>query len=1008
MTERGISHNPDQHPLPDARTTRTEQAVTRWVEGHILAPHSDAEPLDVTDSFITLPSREKAELLFEKLMAYSTTQRIIKAEQQEYPDREPEPVDPYLVAEIQTLWADRRTQQMFVSKFAEARVDAKLQRASEFGRSWQEINEEIETTQQLYTDENRKLFLQQVSRPDQIAATKGRTHRFANELIRLHKQRDAIMLLEGRAHIKENTDTAADIMYETLGKYHDQVEQEGFAWLPSREAIHAETVAALQNGRWPVLTGEAGTGKSEQADAAARALTGHEPTHLACGPNTGFRELIADKDIDPATGGSYETYGPAMQAATGYEDSRQTKPVYETGRVVRLDESGRLGMKGYSEIKELRQKRSATPYDLQDFYEGKPIDQSKLEHGKPVLPGFTAILTTNPEGARYPDRIEPDAAMRREIAPITVDYPPMTQEDPELYEFMLATLMDENNHIPAPAVELSPLYVRHPVDRYLPDGQHVIAEKVLLEDPTDPRHGTLYRLSFAVRALQDAFNYGNYDGSVPLPTSALRYRTENDGSIKVVETGGDPLTLSSSTITLGEIASWMKGFQNRRQKDDPSYQVDSLTEWIQMKVKGYIHQSDAIDRDKIQAIFAHFHLFDTAPDISDAKPIIPREIGYLSSRVPQPLDVEDVAVTKPISETVIKPEYALYEDLQCVLEDESTVFARLEPFQFTGLDGKEIRLKQGSHFLLDDQAYRYIGIGPDGKIVAQIDTGRKDEALHRLLDVDVIQKQGEFNLLTEEAEELFGEDFLGPEAVEKTFGIHLSLDQIPDIAESIPGITLDQLERAKELGHMLVLRTDRAPDGSPLTMQKMEGLLQSAFDRDGKGKIFYDTGWYKAQKFFTKGIPKPRWALVSKEAVPHSKDKNYLQQTEAIADYLKEDVFKGMTIPDEYQTALHEFDAQKASLATLILHDWQEAAKRLSELKLNQLIRRTPVETLYDTLVYFQNNDDRLLQGMYDWTISRGADGRLVLAGNFVSDGLGMNASRPDYSDSWIGVCLSR
>ena len=63
----------------------------------------------------------------------------------------------------------------------------------------------------------------------------------------------------------------------------------------------------------------------------------------------------------------------------------------------------------------------------------------------------------------------------------------------------------------------------------------------------------------------------------------------------------------------------------------------------------------------------------------------------------------------------------------------------------------------------------------------------------------------------QEARELLGEDLIGPEEIEKTWGVRP--EEIPDIPFS-----REELERAKEMGQMLLLRVDRTEDGKPMSM----------------------------------------------------------------------------------------------------------------------------------------------------------------------------------------------
>ncbi|MEI6133105.1 MAG: AAA family ATPase [Bacillota bacterium] len=619
-----------------------ERTIRRIVEGRVLAFKADIQTDDLSEEFANLPTAQKANLLYEKLMARYNALQAMREAKRTSPEAEVEPIDSYLISEIKTLWDDEDTAKLFCSRYAEAGIDAKLYHLSELGTRYQGLNKAISQKEEQFELLSRDLFLRNVTRPDQLSATRGRVGRLAKELIRLRNEREEITELDGLPPIPENTNIAAQISYERLQDYHHQA-QEGFVWLDSRVDIHHQTIAALQNGRWPVLVGEAGSGKSEQADAAAKALTGQNPTHLACSERTSERDMISNKEIDSATGGSFDAYGPVMQAATGFEDSRQEHPAF-TGRVVRFDESGRLGSQGYAIIKELRQKHAGD-----------------LLFGKPVLPGFGSIWTTNPVGPRYPDRNEPDPAMRRELSYISVDYPPQTNHNPEIYEFMLANMMDENGHVAISKDELAPAFQDITLPKPMMIGDYingqvgamtteeiakfnetdpriVIGKEEIIEDPTDPGHGTLWRLAFAVRELQNAFESGNAEA---IPSDPLRFTTGADGKITISPNGSETLTLATSTITLGEVASWMKGFLDRKLKDNPEFQTDNLTEWIQFKLGNYLKQADEQDADKIRAIFDHFHLFDQAGSSHEEKPLTPREIGYLSPRVPRPLHLRE-------------------------------------------------------------------------------------------------------------------------------------------------------------------------------------------------------------------------------------------------------------------------------------------------------------------------------------------------------------------------------
>lgn len=999
--------SPTSSESHSAEHARRVKQLEKIIEGRLLGREAAHDVPHLEETFAHLSVREKADTLYEKLMAYAITQNILAEERLQNPGLardQQEPADPYLVAEIRYLWEDQRVRALFTDRASAALVDRKLYLLSEAGRHWQTINQEIDEVKGVFEAETRALFLQKVSRPDQVSAARSRIARFAKEIIRLQEEQRRLITLKDLPHVPEYTDIASQIMFETISHYHDQLKN-GFVWLPSRVDIHVKTLEALQNGRWPVLRGEAGTGKSEQADAAALVLTGEQPTHLTCSYNTGEQDLISDKAIDPDTRGSYEEYKPAMEAATGYEDSRQQEPSVATGRIVRFDESGRLGNKGYSVIKELRQKRPARPDDLRRFYNGETIDVAKTLHGRPVLPGFAAIFTTNPEGSRYPDRTEPDAALRRELSYIVVDYPPQTAENPELYEFMLACLMDDNHHIAVSAQELAPTYIMSPKTDTLPDGRLVTAEQTLIDDATYPQHGVLYRLSFAIRALQDCFNNGNASS---IPNDALRFNYNNSGQIEISKTSGDLLTLSNSTITLGEVASWMRGFRDRRLKDDPTYQTKTLTEWIQVKLGAYLEQVDEVDREKVAVIFNHFRLFDPAPNVSHALPITPKEIGYLSPRTPRALQVESGPQENQPNRVPVKAEQHLNTDIQCMLEDGSTVLVSPKGMTLQQ-NGVEIRLRPGSRFILEDEEFQYAGVDASDRVVAKITALKKDEALHLVFDPRLLEESAEFDLIEEYAQELFGRDFLGPEQVAEALDIEIPWDMVPEIP-----FTEDELDQAFELGQYLILRVDQDADGTPLTIANLNQRLQERFRKKGHGSILWDTSWYEDEEFFLNDPPRLKWALATRELMPESTSKDYLDQTLTLAEYVRNQVFKDIPLTEEFEEALAELDRQKTALIKLRddvnagRASWQDLAKKLVGLKINQLGRQKPSEAVYDSLVMLETNNERLLEERLNWAVGMTSDSRLVYAGEFDADGLDVSAWYPRFGHEDLGVVFSR
>ncbi len=263
---------------------------------------------------------------------------------------------------------------------------------------------------------------------------------------------------------------------------------------------------------------------------------------------------------------------------------------------------------------------------------------------------------------------------------------------------------------------------------------------------------------------------------------------------------------------------------------------------------------------------------------------------------------------------------------------------------------------------------------------------------------------GEVSEQIEQAKEILGADFLGPEQIKTAFGTSVEIGEIPPIPFS-----RTELEQAKELGQFLILRL-------PLTMKQIresfggklstgEKMLYASDETTGE---LADDCWYKDETFYTEDTATAGWALVSKETISGSTNKNYLEQTDSIVVYLKNQVFGGETLPPKYQAAIDEFDARRDEITALIDSDWAKAAETLESLQITQLTRQSPAEAIYDLIVYFQNNDERLLPNTYTWTKRRASGGRLVCVGGFGAGGVRVDRSGPGGRYGDLGVSFSR
>jgi len=253
-------------------------------------------------------------------------------------------------------------------------------------------------------------------------------------------------------------------------------------------------------------------------------------------------------------------------------------------------------------------------------------------------------------------------------------------------------------------------------------------------------------------------------------------------------------------------------------------------------------------------------------------------------------------------------------------------------------------------------------------------------------------------------EKLGKKNVFGPKEIEKIFGVRLA--EVPGIPFSV-----EELERAEKLGQMLLLRVDKTAEGKPMSLEAMTNIMAKKWKGEGKGNLLQTAdGWknWIGEDRFSKESPRTGWALVSKEVLPESLSKNYLEQTEVIIATLKNEAFKGMEVPEEYAKAIAEFESKKDRLAKLIDEDWQKAAKELSELKITQMTRQTFSETIYDLAAYHDANGERLLSDKYTWSASLNPDGDLVSLGPFGARGVNGYGWKPDRHYDNLGVSLSR
>lgn len=261
----------------------------------------------------------------------------------------------------------------------------------------------------------------------------------------------------------------------------------------------------------------------------------------------------------------------------------------------------------------------------------------------------------------------------------------------------------------------------------------------------------------------------------------------------------------------------------------------------------------------------------------------------------------------------------------------------------------------------------------------------------------------------EEAEKIFGQDFLGPKAVEAVFTIPLAESAIVPIPFS-----REELENAKALGQQLIFQahammTDYNPiDGNIVEAITLKNLKERFVVASDGNATWYEQNWYNNEEFFSEKMPQPCWRLTSKDVIHGSNGKNYLEQTEILISHLRNEVFMGIELPKQYAEAIEEFEREKELIAECMKKDWKEASHWLASLKITKLTRETPVEVMYRLILQEQTNKKRSLSNRFTWTSRCSLSGELVFVGHFNSDGVVVTNNVPDLSYITNGVCFSR
>jgi len=346
----------------------------------------------------------------------------------------------------------------------------------------------------------------------------------------------------------EDPDLSARLSFERLKSYREQLKKDGFIWTPSREKLFdkiLEHLVIVNQNRPLLLYGETGTGKTRLARAVSQRLTSRAPYEVGEEAKTDIRPLLGLRGIDKE--GSYITYGQLGQAVTGKKTSRDTKA--GAGGIFYMDEMNGYPPEGLrSLIKQLSGRRAGEEISFAAW----------AGNSEKLAPEFGFVGSANLPSEKHPDRSELPVEVARELGSLEVDYPPQSAKDPELYEMMLAALMDQNDRIRVAREELPPQW-KEVVDA----GTNTKHFEI---DDNPKAGGTLWRFAEFVAAIQKS-----YKGEENALTATLR----------------DASYLRHSVLDPGLVLSWLQEYRKSAMRSHETlkgFLAAKITEWGAQKI----------------------------------------------------------------------------------------------------------------------------------------------------------------------------------------------------------------------------------------------------------------------------------------------------------------------------------------------------------------------------------------------------------------------------------------
>jgi|GEM_PF-860256 len=422
---------------------------------------------------------------------------------------------------------------------------------------------------------------------------------------------------QSRAQLQELLQSNAELRvlnkYEDTKRYAKELKTEGYMWLPSRRKALEDFEEAALFGRPLLIFGESGTGKTELVKAAALKLTGQIAAETA-GKDTRLQDLIAKRDIIGDR--TFYRYGEIGRAATGLETTLDEEKK-DNGRIVIDDEFNLLSQA--EQIERVARVASWKP--------GRKVMLPQVNEEVTIASNFLYCASVNLASEKYSGgRSEIPLEVMRKFHKTEVDF--FTRG--EIYDAMLASLMDENYRVRAARAEIGPVFDKKEESRtILKDDQEVKqnVEKWELKEWEEKDNkkiaagGFVWRLSGAIDELNRSISHKK----------------------TILDSKGEGQYLNKILIDIGRLTEWIRNYVVFE------YRV-SLEQFIIAQIKDQFSEMKSFsqeDRDLIKEFFAHYGIdlsSEVNESVSSFEIMSPRDIGLLSPEV----GYEKVVAEEPI------------------------------------------------------------------------------------------------------------------------------------------------------------------------------------------------------------------------------------------------------------------------------------------------------------------------------------------------------------------------